>query len=144
MSNQPPLLSMLPLTPEQLSKLQDATKDLSTAQIAWLSGYLWGQLNPSVVSASTTVTPVQVPEQETITLISASQTGNARHLAEQLRDHLVAHKLNVELYSAGEYKFKQIHKTTTLIIIASTQGEGDPPEEAIAFYKYLHSKKHLK
>ncbi|MCX2589207.1 NADPH-dependent assimilatory sulfite reductase flavoprotein subunit [Proteus sp. G2672] len=141
MSNQPPLLSMLPLTPEQLSKLQDATKDLSTAQIAWLSGYLWGQLNPSVVSASTTVTPVQVPEQETITLLSASQTGNARHLAEQLRDHLVAHKLNVELYSVGEYKFKQIHKTTTLIIIASTQGEGDPPEEAIAFYKYLHSKK---
>ncbi|NBM77983.1 NADPH-dependent assimilatory sulfite reductase flavoprotein subunit [Proteus sp. G2659] len=141
MSNQPPLLSMLPLTPEQLSKLQDATKDLSTAQIAWLSGYLWGQLNPSVVSASTTVMPVQVPEQETITLLSASQTGNARHLAEQLRDHLVAHKLNVELYSAGEYKFKQIHKTTTLIIIASTQGEGDPPEEAIAFYKYLHSKK---
>ncbi|MBG5949989.1 NADPH-dependent assimilatory sulfite reductase flavoprotein subunit [Proteus sp. G2618] len=146
MSNQPPLLSMLPLTPEQLNKLQDATKDLSTAQIAWLSGYLWGQLNPSVVSASTvvtsaTVTSALVPEQETITLISASQTGNARHLAEQLRDNLVAHKLNVELYSAGEYKFKQIHKTTTLIIIASTQGEGDPPEEAIAFYKYLNSKK---
>ncbi len=141
MSNQPPLLSMLPLTSEQLSKLQDATKDLSTAQIAWLSGYLWGQLNPSVIPTSTTVTSAQVPEQETITLISASQTGNARHLAEQLRDNLVAHKLNVELYSAGEYKFKQIHKTTTLIIIASTQGEGDPPEEAIAFYKYLNSKK---
>ncbi|MFU8908456.1 NADPH-dependent assimilatory sulfite reductase flavoprotein subunit [Proteus sp. DFP240708] len=141
MSNQPPLLSMFPLTSEQLSKLKDATKDLSTAQIAWLSGYLWGQLNPSVVSASTAVNSVHVPEQETITLISASQTGNARHLAEQLRDNLVAHKLNVELYSAGEYKFKQIHKTTTLIIIASTQGEGDPPEEAIAFYKYLNSKK---
>ncbi|MCS6741955.1 hypothetical protein NOM94_19165, partial [Acinetobacter baumannii] len=76
MSNQPPLLSMLPLTQEQLNKLQDATKDLSTAQIAWLSGYLWGQLNPSVVSASTavtsaTVTSAHVPEQETITLISA-------------------------------------------------------------------------
>ncbi|MBG3013515.1 NADPH-dependent assimilatory sulfite reductase flavoprotein subunit [Proteus mirabilis] len=141
MSNQPPLLSMLPLTSEQLSKLQDATKDLSTAQIAWLSGYLWGQLNPSVVPTSTTVTSALVPEQETITLISASQTGNARHLAEQLRDNLVAHKLNVELYSAGEYKFKQLHKTTTLIIIVSTQGEGDPPEEAIAFYKYLNSKK---
>ncbi|MBG2876975.1 NADPH-dependent assimilatory sulfite reductase flavoprotein subunit [Proteus alimentorum] len=141
MSNQPPLLSMLPLTPEQLSKLQDATKDLSTAQIAWLSGYLWGQLNPSVVSTSATVTSVQVPEQETITLISASQTGNARHLAEQLRDKLVENKLNVGLYSASEYKFKQIHKATTLIIIASTQGEGEPPEEAIAFYKYLNSKK---
>ena len=79
MSNQPPLLSMLPLTSEQLSKLQDATKDLSTAQIAWLSGYLWGQLNPSVIPTSTTVTSAQVPEQETITLISASQTGNDHH-----------------------------------------------------------------
>lgn len=141
MSNQPPLLSMLPLTLEQLNKLQDATKDLSTAQIAWLSGYLWGQLDHATVPAPTTVVSPQVPEQETITLISASQTGNARHLAEQLRDNLVAHKLNVELHSASEYKFKQIHKATTLIIVASTQGEGEPPEEAIAFYKYLHSKK---
>lgn len=142
MSNQPPLLSMLPLTQEQLNKLQDATKDLAPAQIAWLSGYFWGQLNQST-SPLTTAAPASdlVPEAETITLISASQTGNARRLAEQLRDNLVTNKLNVELYSAGEYKFKQIHKATTLIIIASTQGEGEPPEEAIAFYKYLNSKK---
>ena len=45
MSNQPPLLSMLPLTQEQLNKLQDVTKDLTPAQFAWLSGYFWGQLN---------------------------------------------------------------------------------------------------
>lgn len=143
MSNQPPFLSMLPLTPEQLNQLQDVTKDLAPAQIAWLSGYFWGQINQQTSTASVTaeLTPHSVPEVETITLISASQTGNARRLAEQLRDNLVANKLNVDLLSASEYKFKQIHKATTLIIIASTQGEGEPPEEAIAFYKYLKSKK---
>lgn len=143
MSNQPPFLSMLPLTPEQLNKLQDVTKDLAPAQIAWLSGYFWGQLNQpaSTTSVASELAPQLVPEVETITIISASQTGNARRLAEQLRDNLVTNKLNVELYSAGEYKFKQIYKATTLIIVTSTQGEGEPPEEAIAFYKYLNAKK---
>lgn len=142
MSNQPPLLSMLPLTQEQLNKLQDVTKDLTPAQFAWLSGYFWGQFNQHSSTKDELVSvQSQVPQQETITVISASQTGNARRLAEQLRDKLVGNQLNVELYSASEYKFKQIHKTTTLIIITSTQGEGEPPEEAIAFYKYLHSKK---
>jgi sulfite reductase (NADPH) flavoprotein alpha-component len=44
----------------------------------------------------------------TITLISASQTGNARRVAEALRDDLLAAKLNVKLVNAGDYKFKQI------------------------------------
>lgn len=143
MSNQPPLLSMLPLTQEQLNKLQDVTKDLTPAQFAWLSGYFWGQLNHPTSSNSVVseLASNSISDQVTITLISASQTGNARRVAEQLRDNLVANKLNVELYSASTYKFKQIHKATILIIVTSTQGEGEPPEEAIAFYKYLHSKK---
>lgn len=107
MSNQPPLLSMLPLTQEQLNKLQDVTKDLTPAQFAWLSGYFWGQLNQHSSTKDELVSvQSQVPQQETITVISASQTGNARRLAEQLRDKLVDNQLNVELYSASEYKFK--------------------------------------
>jgi sulfite reductase (NADPH) flavoprotein alpha-component len=48
----------------------------------------------------------------TITLISASQTGNARRVAEALRDDLLAAKLNVKLVNAGDYKFKQIARKT--------------------------------
>lgn len=43
-----------------------------------------------------------------VTLISASQTGNARRVAEALRDDLLAANLNVTLVNAGDYKFKQI------------------------------------
>ncbi|WP_211271141.1 flavodoxin domain-containing protein, partial [Obesumbacterium proteus] len=39
------------------------------------------------------------------------------------------------------YKFKQIAQETAVIIVASTQGEGEPAEEAVALYKYLYSKK---
>ncbi|MGU0172270.1 flavodoxin domain-containing protein [Escherichia coli] len=76
-----------------------------------------------------------------ITIISASQTGNARRVAEALRDDLLAAKLNVKLVNAGDYKFKQIASEKLLIVVTSTQGEGEPPEEAVALHKFLFSKK---
>ena len=131
--------SLLPLNPEQLARLQAATTDFNTTQMAWLSGYFWGMVNqtPGAVAAPA---PVQA-EVPTITLISASQTGNARRLAEQLRDDLLAAKLSVNLVNAGDYKFKQIGQEKLLVVVTSTQGEGEPPEEAVALHKFLLSKK---
>ncbi|AOM42484.1 NADPH-dependent assimilatory sulfite reductase flavoprotein subunit [Xenorhabdus hominickii] len=138
MTAKPPSTVLLPVSPEQLSRLQSATSDFSPHQLAWLSGYFWGMVNHQ---PQTEMATPAVPAQETVTLLSASQTGNARRLAEQLRDSLLAANLNVKLINAGDYKFKQISQERVLIIIASTQGEGEPAEEAVALYKYLYSKK---
>jgi sulfite reductase (NADPH) flavoprotein alpha-component len=139
MTTQAPPGSLLPLNPEQLARLQAATTDFSPTQLAWLSGYFWGMINqtPGSVAASAPAA-AEIPA---ITLISASQTGNARRVAEQLRDDLQAAKLNVKLVNAGDYKFKQIAQEKLLVIVTSTQGEGDPPEEAVALHKFLMSKK---
>jgi len=131
--------SLLPLSPEQLARLQAATTDFNTTQMAWLSGYFWGMVNQTPGAAAAPA-PVQT-ETPTITLISASQTGNARRLAEQLRDDLLAAKLSVNLVNAGDYKFKQIGQEKLLVVVTSTQGEGEPPEEAVALHKFLLSKK---
>ncbi|WP_312184750.1 NADPH-dependent assimilatory sulfite reductase flavoprotein subunit [Pantoea sp. CTOTU46764] len=131
--------SLLPLSPEQLARLQAATTDFNTTQMAWLSGYFWGMVNQTP-GAAAAPEPVQA-ETPTITLISASQTGNARRLAEQLRDDLLAAKLSVNLVNAGDYKFKQIGQEKLLVVVTSTQGEGEPPEEAVALHKFLLSKK---
>lgn len=139
MTTQAPPSALLPLNPEQLARLQAATTDLSPTQLAWVSGYFWGMLNQqpgSVMSAA----PAAV-EAPAITLLSASQTGNARRVAEQLRDDLLAAKLNVKLVNAGDYKFKQIAQEKLLVVVTSTQGEGEPPEEAVALHKFLFSKK---
>jgi len=139
MTTQAPPTSLLPLDPEQLARLQAATGDLSPLQMAWLSGYFWGQVQQPV-TASAAVVPAR-SKAPSITLLSASQTGNARRLAEQLRDALIAAQLDVKLVNAGDYRFKNIAQEKLLVIIVSTQGEGDPPEEAVALYKYLLSKK---
>jgi sulfite reductase (NADPH) flavoprotein alpha-component len=121
-----------------MARLQSAIGDYSPTQMAWLSGYFWGMVNqqPGAVAAAA---PVQAAAS--VTLISASQTGNARRVAEQLRDDLTAAKINVNLVNAGDYKFKQIGQEKLLLIVASTQGEGEQAEEAVALHKFLQSKK---
>ena len=139
MTTQAPPSALLPLTPEQLARLQAATTDLTPTQLAWVSGYFWGSLNQQ--PGATVATPTPVAEMPGITLISASQTGNARRVAEALRDDLLAAKLSVTLVNAGDYKFKQIANEKLLVVVTSTQGEGEPPEEAVALHKFLFSKK---
>ena len=131
--------NLLPLNPEQLARLQAATTDFTPTQLAWVSGYFWGVLNQQ--SGAAVAAPAPAAEVPTITLISASQTGNARRVAEALRDDLLAAKLNVKLVNAGDYKFKQIAAEKLLVVVTSTQGEGEPPEEAVALHKFLFYKK---
>jgi len=140
MTTQSPPSALLPLNTEQLARLQAATTDLTPTQLAWVSGYFWGVLNQQLGAAALTPASATV-EAPAITLISASQTGNARRVAEALRDDLLAAKLNVNLVNAGDYKFKQIASEKLLVIVASTQGEGEAPEEAVALHKFLFSKK---
>ncbi|ECO8611872.1 NADPH-dependent assimilatory sulfite reductase flavoprotein subunit [Salmonella enterica] len=139
MTTQAPLTGLLPLNPQQLARLQAATTDFTPEQLAWVSGYFWGVLNPRSDADAVT----RAPERGSpgITLISASQTGNARRVAEALRDDLLAVNLNVNLVNAGDYKFKQIACEKLLVVVTSTQGEGEPPEEAVALHKFLFSKK---
>jgi sulfite reductase (NADPH) flavoprotein alpha-component len=139
MTTQAPPSALLPLNPEQLARLQAATTDFTPAQLAWVSGYFWGVLNQQ--PAGNVTAPAPAAEMPGITLISASQTGNARRVAEALRDDLIAAKLNVTLINAGDYKFKQIANEKLLVVVASTQGEGEPAEEAVALHKFLFSKK---
>lgn len=141
MTTQAPPSALLPLNPEQLARLQAATTDLTPTQLAWVSGYFWGVLNQQPGAAALAAAPAPAVETPTITLLSASQTGNARRVAEALRDDLLAAKLNVNLVNAGDYKFKQIANEKLLVVVASTQGEGEPPEEAVALHKFLFSKK---
>ncbi|MXP67756.1 NADPH-dependent assimilatory sulfite reductase flavoprotein subunit [Pantoea sp. Aalb] len=140
MSTQPPLnVNLLfPLTSEQLARLKEVIIDFDTNQLAWLSGYFWGIGNNHIPTNL-----VKLPDQTIpiITLISASQTGNARRIAEQLYNDLLMAKLKVNLINAGNYNYKKINQEKIILLVTSTQGEGEPPEEALSLYKFLMSKR---
>ncbi|VFP86482.1 NADPH-dependent assimilatory sulfite reductase flavoprotein subunit [Candidatus Erwinia haradaeae] len=139
MTTKVPVKNILPIETEKLSYVQSVTDDCTVTQLAWLSGYFWGKMHQKKHNDSnTTLKPTQ---PQSVTIISASQTGNARNLAEKLRSECLAEKLNVKHIHACDYKFKHISREKLLVLITCTQGNGEPPEEAIALYRFLISKK---
>ncbi|MXP51224.1 NADPH-dependent assimilatory sulfite reductase flavoprotein subunit [Pantoea sp. SoEX] len=131
----------IPINLEQVDKLHSIIKDLSDDQLLWISGYLYGVADKNISTKKNISIKKEIPK---ITILSASQTGNARRLAQWFNEKLKLAKLSTNLINASNYKFKKIHQEKILLIIISTQGEGEPPEESISLYKYLMSKRALK
>ncbi|MEJ2766906.1 assimilatory sulfite reductase (NADPH) flavoprotein subunit [Photobacterium sp. MCCC 1A19761] len=132
-----------PLNDQQIGQLQQAAAELSPQQLAWISGYFWGlsQNQPAGqhVPASQPVAAVRPAGK--LTIIYASQTGNAKGVAEALKQEAEAAGVAVALFSAGDYKGKDLVKETHVIIVASTHGEGEAPDDAIELHEFLQSKK---
>lgn len=112
--------------PDVLARLQD----LDALQLAWLSGWCWAKAGGGV--------PPQAPA---VTVISASQTGNARRVAEDLCEKLAAQGTAASLVAARDYVPKKIADERCVLLVTSTQGDGEPPEEALPLYKFLFGKK---
>lgn len=134
--------AVLPL-PEQW---QHQLQHLSQTQLAWLSGYCWARSQEGVGMPVGVAASAPAPAQTTavarkITVLSASQTGNARRVAEQLLVQLQEAQLDAQLVAAGDYKAKNIANEDIVLVVASTQGEGEPAEEAVSLHKFLHGKK---
>ena len=136
--------AVLPLSTEWQQQLDQ----FSATQLAWLSGYCWARSQngqaAAVGSAAVSVSAVAAAPAAVarkITVLSASQTGNARRVAEQLLVQLQEASLDAQLVAAGDYKAKSIASEDILLIVASTQGEGEPAEEAVSLHKFLHGKK---
>ena len=129
------------LDANQLASLKQSVADYSSLQLAWASGYLaarseqgqYAQLAPAPVAAAVVA--------KTLTILYASQTGNAKGVAGQLEKSAKAAGINVVLKNIADYKAKAIKNETHLLIVASTNGEGEPPDDAIEFHEFLLGKK---
>ncbi|WP_348769368.1 assimilatory sulfite reductase (NADPH) flavoprotein subunit [Buchnera aphidicola] len=144
MQNKSSFNSMFPLSLEQIDFLKDFEKNGSTIQFAWLSGYFWHLANQNSSNVETKTSTFSLEKKKTnniITILSASQTGNARLLSERLHKYLNDNNQQACLISSSDYNFKKIKDEKLLILIISTQGEGEPPEEALSLYKFIMSKR---
>ena len=135
-----------PLSEDQLLRLQQIAAELSPQQLAWVSGYLWGlnqtpSDNHSTLADSGLVREKITPAEQSLTIVFASQTGNAKGIAEALAQQAKSFGLVVELFDASDFNVKRLKKLTYLIIVASTNGEGEAPDNAIELHEFLGSKK---
>lgn len=135
-----------PFNQEQVELLNRVLPLLTEAQRIWLSGYL-----TALQGSAAAVTPVPAPlaalpaneavVSKEVTVLFGSQTGNSQGLAKKLSKKLEERSFQVSLSSMADFKPNSLKKVQNLLIVVSTHGEGEPPDNAIAFYEFLYSKR---
>lgn len=132
-----------PLTGEQGDLLSRFAADADRSSLLWASGYLAGAaraLEAHPLALATAATP-QAQASQRLTVLYGSQTGNARREAEKLVDAAKAAGLNVRLLRTDAYATRELASERLLYVVISTQGEGDPPDDAIGFVEFLGGKR---
>lgn len=107
------------------------------AQILWLNGYIAGlageaSASPAVVSKPKLRTPV----------LYASQSGNSETLAEEFAEELSSAGFDAPCLSTEDFGEIDLTKEEHLILVSSTWGDGDPPDNAVEFWNTLNSDDH--
>lgn len=131
-----------PFTEEQTKVLNEVLPKLSASQQVWLSGYLTALANATLQFPEQQVTTTQsVPNEKlAVTILYGSQTGNGEGLAKEFAQKLES-IYDVTLVSMEDFKPNTLKKLSYLLLIVSTHGEGDPPDNAILFYEFLNGKR---
>lgn len=130
------------LSEQQLNQLSSAASALNKDQLIWASGYLAGLAGAASMPASTTSTIQDSPvEAKSLTILYGSQTGNAKGVANKYKEQLQSQGVSANVISMADYKPRSIKNETHLLVVVSTHGEGDAPDDAVEFHEFLASKK---
>jgi sulfite reductase (NADPH) flavoprotein alpha-component len=70
-------------------------------------------------------------------ILFGSQSGNAQNLANVISESLNFHGLANEVLDLGEIDPEEILKISQLLIVTSTYGDGEPPDNASDWMSFL-------
>ena len=129
-----------PFSEEQVKLLNELLPKLTVEQKFWLNGYLSAP-QATIDGIVEERPPVVAPITKTVTILYGSQTGNSQGLAEKYAAALKQQDVEVTIASLAKFKPNNLKKTNNLLLVVSTHGEGEPPDQAIQFYDFLHSKR---
>lgn len=143
-----------PFNQEQVELLNRLIPTLTDGQRLWLGGYIAAFQAGAVAEAPTDLVgvngqnatgaaaAVSAPAvSREVTVLYGSQTGNSIGLSKKLAKKLEEQGLQVTLSSMGDFKPNGLKKIENLLIVVSTHGEGEPPDNAISFHEFLNSKR---
>ncbi|MBI5974124.1 assimilatory sulfite reductase (NADPH) flavoprotein subunit [Staphylococcus canis] len=141
-----------PFNTEQAEQINTLLSSLTPTQKVWLSGFISASIEQEPLQTSNNIqekdgvaqsysTESSTVAKRPITLLYGSETGNAQGLAELFHKRLIDLDFDVDLKAMDAFKPKNLKKVEDLLIITSTQGEGDPPDNAVELYEYIHGRK---
>lgn len=124
----------MPLTPEHAGQLDALVATLSPEEALWISGYL-------ASFAKHAARPLPGTGRPLLLILYGSETGHAAGLARQAEEKAAARNLAVRNLDMADFRPQELQGIRQLMVLASTHGDGDPPQAAADFYDFVRSRK---
>lgn len=125
------------LSETKLSLLQQLAQHASKEEIIWTKGYLSGFLDRIELLGGTTETSVIPSVAVKPLIIYGTETGNSKKVASNLLASFKKQKIQAKTIEISQYNVSKLEKENVVLFVISTQGEGEFPQNAVAFYEEL-------
>ncbi len=107
-------------------------------QRAWLGGFLAGLHSRAVMGGATAVSAAEAPVQaKPIDILFGTQTGNAEEVANEAADLARSKGFAPRVADLDAVEMDQLAAMENLIVVISTYGEGEMPDNAELFWDAL-------
>jgi sulfite reductase (NADPH) flavoprotein alpha-component len=123
-----------PFPTEQRAALNRIIAATTAEQRFWLSGFLAGFEAAAVPQAAPAASPTR---RSPLTILFGTESGNSEALAESARKAATRLGFAARVLDMADATPGQLATAQNLVLIASTWGEGDPPQRAIDFHAAL-------
>jgi sulfite reductase (NADPH) flavoprotein alpha-component len=133
----PVLPKTAPFAEDQIAALNSVMSASTHDQRTWLAGFLAGLAAANDAPAAQTAAAAAPVRRAPLTILFGTESGNAEALAAQARK--VATKLGFapKVVDMADISMAQLAELENVLVIASTWGEGDPPQRAVDFQEAL-------
>jgi sulfite reductase (NADPH) flavoprotein alpha-component len=132
----PLLPDTAPFAPEHIEALNAVMARTNAEQRHWLSGFLAGY--HAATGGAHVALPAAPPRARIpLTILYGTESGNAEGVGADLKKAAGKQGFAAKLLDMAEVSPGEIADQRNLLVVASTWGEGDPPERAAEFYEAL-------
>ena len=138
------LPALAPLSSQNSAKLAELCEGLDSSSLWWISGYTAASASfKSAAELAVSAPPeakikeLAVAAEPLTSIVYGSQSGNAERIAMRLFEDLKAAGISARVLRADAYTLKDLKTETSLYIVMSTQGDGDPPEDSRTLVEHI-------
>lgn len=125
-------------SPENFVPVLPDNAPFTPEQRAYLNGFLAGLFSRAPQPNLTAPAPESKPLTP-LTILFGSQTGNAENLSKRIAKEAGKRGFAPTIQDLGKYATAQLASESALLVVTSTYGDGEPPDNAKAFWEFLNS-----
>ena len=137
MPSSPLLPKTAPFADEQIAALNTVMSASTADQRTWLAGFLAGFAAANDASGVVAPTAASAARRTPLTILFGTESGNSETLAAQARKAATKLGFAAKVVDMADIAMAQLAELENVLVIASTWGEGDPPQRAVDFQDAL-------